>query len=318
VRENRGGTLYSVVYDRVIAAHVDPIEKKPLFHFLPGTTSFSIATVGCNFHCRFCQNWDISQMPKDNRGMILGKKVTPEQIVRRAVRTRCASIAYTYTEPTIFFELAYDTAKLATTQGLKNIFVTNGYMTADALTMIAPYLHAANVDLEGFNDTRHRHTCGAKIQSVLDTIRLLKARGIWVEVTTLVIPGHNDSDDELHQIAQFIVSVDADMPWHVSAFFPAYKMLDVEPTHQETLARAWQIGKATGLHYVYCGNLPDTTHESTICYQCGRSLIERTGFHIGQIALQDGHCPGCQTDIAGVWGIPPLTTFALSVTSDSL
>ena len=301
VRENQAGMLYSLVYDRVIAAHVDPIEKKPFFHFLPGTSSFSVSTVGCNFHCLFCQNWDISQMPKDRHGLILGKKLSPEQIVRQALKSRCATIAYTYTEPTIFFELAYDTARLAATRGLKNIFVTNGYMTPEALTMIQPYLHAANVDLKGFDDTRHRRVCGAKLQPVLDTIQLMKERGVWVEVTTLVIPGHNDTDKELQQIARFLKSVGEDIPWHVSAFYPAYKMQEVEPTDLATLLRAWQIGKDAGLRYVYCGNLADNSHENTECYRCGKQLVERRSFTVERIALQDGRCPDCQAPIAGVW-----------------
>jgi pyruvate formate lyase activating enzyme len=301
VRENRVGVLYTLVYDRVISAHVDPIEKKPLFHFLPGTPSFSIATVGCNFHCLFCQNWQIAQMPKDRHGLILGKKLSPDQIVRQALKSWCATIAYTYTEPTIFFELAYDTAKLAVAQGLQNIFVTNGYMTPEALTMIQPYLHAANVDLKGFNDTRYRRVCGAKLQPVLDTIRLMKEQGIWVEVTTLVIPGHNDSDEELSQIAQFLKGVGEDIPWHLSAFFPAYKLREVEPTDSATLQRAWQIGKAAGLRYVYCGNLPGSLHEGTDCYHCGRRIIEREGFTVRRNALQQGRCPYCQTPIDGIW-----------------
>jgi pyruvate formate lyase activating enzyme len=301
VRENRDGVLSTLVYDRVISAHVDPIEKKPLFHFLPGTLSFSIATVGCNFHCLFCQNWDISQMPKDRHGLIVGKKMTPDQIVRQARKSRCATIAYTYTEPTIFFELAYDTAQLAAAQGLKNIFVTNGYMTAEALTLIQPYLHAANVDLKGFDDKRHRRVCGATLQPVLDTIRRMKALGIWVEVTTLVIPGHNDSAEELTQIAQFLRDVGAEIPWHLSAFFPAYKMQEVEPTDYATLQRAWQIGKEAGLRYVYCGNLPGAQHESTECYQCGKRIVERSSFSVGRIALQQGRCPDCQAPIDGVW-----------------
>jgi pyruvate formate lyase activating enzyme len=302
VRENRDGVLYTLVYDRVIAAHVDPIEKKPFFHFLPGSSSFSIATVGCNFHCLFCQNWEMSQMPKDRRGVILGKKFSPEQIVRQARAQRCATIAYTYTEPTIFFELAYDTAKLATAEGLQNLFVTNGYMTPEALTMIQPYLHAANVDLKGFNEARHRRVCGAKLQPVLDTIRLLKERHIWLEVTTLLIPGHNDSDEELQQIARFLKSVGEDIPWHVSAFHPAYKMQEVEPTDLADLQRAWRIGKEEGLRYVYCGNLPEAHHEDTVCYRCGTQLVERRWFDVRRMTLQQGRCPKCDAPIDGVWG----------------
>lgn len=304
VRENRAGTLYTLVYDRVISASIDPIEKKPLFHFLPGTSSFSVATVGCNFHCRFCQNWEISQMPKDHKGLILGRRITPEAIVREALASGCLSIAYTYTEPTIFFELAYDTAKLASARGLKNIFVTNGYMTAEALEMIRPYLHAANVDLKGFDDKRYRRICGAKLQPVLETIRLMKEMGIWVEVTTLVIPGHNDSDEELKQIASFLMSLSAEIPWHLSAFFPAYRMMDAEPTDRSALERAWRMGRETGLRYVYCGNLPGNLHENTECYNCGKTLIERWGLRVGRNVMDHGLCPYCEATVDGVWRDP--------------
>jgi pyruvate formate lyase activating enzyme len=235
----------------------------------------------------------------------MGKKLAPEQIVRQALKNRCATLAYTYTEPTIFFELAYDTARLAVTEGLKNIFVTNGYITPEALAMIEPYLHAANVDLKGFDDARHRRVCGAKLQPVLDTIRRMKELGIWVEVTTLVVPGHNDSDEELTHIAQFLQGVGADIPWHVSAFFPAYKMQEVEPTDLATLQRAWRIGKEAGLRYVYCGNLPGSGYEGTDCYACGRRLIERDGFAVLRNTLQKGRCPYCQTFIDGVWQESP-------------
>jgi pyruvate formate lyase activating enzyme len=300
VRENRAGILYTLVSDHVIAQHVDPIEKKPFFHFLPATRSFSIAAAGCNFHCRFCQNWEISQLPRLREELVLGDHITPEAIVHEALRSRCRTIAYTYTEPTIFFELAYTTAKLAASRGLKNLFVSNGYITSEALKMIQPYLDAVNIDLKGFNDKRYRRICGAKLQPVLDSIRLAKELGIWLEVTTLVIPGHNDSDDELEQMAAFLADVDCDIPWHLSAFFPAYQMLDTRPTNRETLIRAWEIGKAAGLHYVYCGNLPDL-HADTSCYRCGRILIERRGFRVTPKFPENGRCPACQTLISGMW-----------------
>jgi pyruvate formate lyase activating enzyme len=301
VRENLDGVLYTAVYDRIISASIDPIEKKPLFHFRPGTSSFSIATVGCNFHCRFCQNWEISQLPKGRRRAIAGRKISPGKIVREALTSRSATVAYTYTEPTVFFELAYDTAKLAANKSLKNIFVTNGYMTAEALQMIKPHLHAANIDLKGFDDKRHRKICGAKLQPVLDTIGLMKELGIWLEITTLVIPGHNDSDQELRRIASFVKDVGEGIPWHLSAFYPAYKMLDVEPTDKTSLERAWRIGKEAGLRYVYCGNLPGNVHESTDCHQCGERVIRRRGFTVQTMTLQDGRCPHCRAPIDGVW-----------------
>jgi pyruvate formate lyase activating enzyme len=300
VRENYSGVLRTLVYDRVISAVIDPVEKKPLFHFLPGTSAFSIATVGCNFHCRYCQNWEISQLPRIHGGTVPGERLTPKEIVNLALDAGCKSIAYTYTEPTIFFELAFDTAILAAETGLKNIFVTNGYMTAEALRMIRPYLHAANIDLKGFDDKRHRRMSGAKLQPVLDSIVLTKELGIWLEVTTLVVPGHNDSDEELRRIALFLKSVDPEIPWHLSAFFPAYQMIEAEPTDRESLLRAWQIGKDVGLPYVYCGNIPGM-HEDTICYRCNKTLIRRVGFNVQSNRLDRGRCPSCHIAIGGVW-----------------
>jgi pyruvate formate lyase activating enzyme len=300
VRENHGGILYTRVYDRVIAQNVDPIEKKPLFHFLPASRSYSIATVGCNFHCRFCQNWQISQLPREARD-IAGEETTPHDIVQLALRSRCETIAYTYTEPTIFFELAYDTAQLAVRHGLNNIFVSNGYMTAEAFKSIRPYLHAANIDLKGFDDKRYRRICGARLQPVLDSIRLMKESGIWLEVTTLVVPGHNDSPEELRDIARFLKNLDAEIPWHLSAFFPAYRMLEAPPTPRETLLRAWRSGREAGLRYVYCGNLYDRAHEDTNCYQCGETVIRRSGFYVAHNGLDRGRCPSCHTAVNGVW-----------------
>jgi len=300
VRVNRSGVLQTLVYDRLIAAHADPVEKKPLFHFLPGTSAFSIATVGCNFHCRYCQNWEISQLPRLHGGSVPGERFTPKDIVALAVEAGCTSLAYTYTEPTIFFELAFDTAILAAEAGLKNIFVTNGYMTAETLRMIQPYLHAANIDLKSFDDKHHRRMSGAKLQPVLDSIVLAKELGIWLEVTTLVVPGHNDSDQELRQIARFLKRVDPDIPWHLSAFFPAYKMMEVEPTDRESLLRAWQIGKEAGLPYVYCGNIPGL-QEDTICYRCNTKLIERVGYTVVSNRLDQGRCPFCHAAIPRVW-----------------
>jgi pyruvate formate lyase activating enzyme len=301
VRENRAGVLYTLVYDRVISANIDPIEKKPLFHFLPGTESYSIATVGCNFHCRHCQNWEISQLPKLRDRIVPGERIAPGEIVSLALAAGCKSMAYTYTEPTIFFELAYDTARLAASAGLKNIFVTNGYLTPEGWRMIQPYLHAVNIDLKGFDDKRHRRMSGAKLQPVLDSIALAKQLGIWLEVTTLVVPGHNDSDEELRRIALFLKSVGPEIPWHLSAFFPAYKMMNVDPTDRESLLRAWRIGKDAGLHHVYCGNLP-ALNEDTLCFRCNQTLIRRVGLNVESNRLDKGRCPFCRTAVDGVWG----------------
>ncbi len=300
VRENRDGTLYTLVYDKVIARHSDPIEKKPLFHVLPGSRSYSISTPGCNFRCKHCQNADISQLPRNAKGMLLGEDVPPSRIVDAARAARCTSISYTYTEPTIFFELAYETARLAADAGLKNVFVTNGYITPEALETIAPYLHAANIDLKGFTDDFYRNVCGARLQPVLDAIGLYHRLGIWIEITTLVIPGHNDSDAELGEIAAFIRSVSVDVPWHVSRFHPTYRMTDRPATPIATLGRAREIGMQAGLRYVYEGNVPGTG-EDTLCPRCGRTVIRRVGFSILQNDVQDGACGHCGEPIAGLW-----------------
>ena len=203
VRENHEGKLYSLVYGKCVAAGIDPIEKKPLFHFYPGTKAYSVATVGCNFRCLNCQNWDISQMPKDKEGKIIGDQVTPEEIVANVKRFGCQTIAYTYTEPTIFYEYAYDTARLAHKEGIKNVFVTNGYMSDETIRLIVPYLDAANVDLKFFRDESYRNRCSARLEPVLETIKKLKDNGVWLEITTLIIPGPNDSSEELSEIAEF-------------------------------------------------------------------------------------------------------------------
>ncbi|MFQ6117770.1 MAG: AmmeMemoRadiSam system radical SAM enzyme, partial [Candidatus Bipolaricaulia bacterium] len=247
VRENRDGTLYSLVYGKLISRAVDPIEKKPLFHFHPGTASYSIATVGCNFHCRHCQNHDISQYPREHGGEIIGQEFAPEEIVADAERHRCRSIAYTYVEPTIFFEFAYETAKLAHERGIKNVFVSNGYLTPEATATIAPYLDGINIDIKAFQDKTYRRYLGATLPPVLDTVRLMHELGAWVEATTLIIPTINDSEDELRDIARFIKSVDAAIPWHVTRFHPHYKMQDLPPTPVATLRRAREIGLEEGL-----------------------------------------------------------------------
>ncbi len=301
VRENREGTLYTLVYDKVIARNIDPIEKKPLFHFLPGSGSYSIATPGCNFRCKHCQNADISQLPHDRGGLIMGEEITPHEIVTSARNHRCASISYTYTEPTIYFELALDTARLAAEAGLRNVFVTNGYITPEALETIRPYLHAANIDLKGFRDEFYREVCGARLQPVLDAIRLYREYGIWIEITTLVIPGLNDSDKELAELAGFIRSVSEDIPWHVSRFHPTYKLADRPRTPVETLSRARKIGLDAGLRYVYEGNVPGEG-EDTFCWKCGETLIERVGFSVEAYNLAEGKCGFCGAPIAGVWG----------------
>jgi pyruvate formate lyase activating enzyme len=300
VRENRDGTLISLVYGKAIACHVDPIEKKPLFHFYPGTRSFSMATVGCNMHCNNCQNADISQMVKD-QNRIRGQDLSPEQLVQSAIDHRCRTIAYTYTEPVIYWDYAYDTAKLAHEKGIKNIFVTNGYFSEESLKEISPYLNGANVDLKSFDDKTYRSMCGARLRPVLDTIHSMKKFNIWIEITTLLIPGLNDSDDELNALARFIHECDPGIPWHISRFHPTYKMMDRPPTPVTSIQKARQIGLETGLKYVYTGNVPGEEGESTFCHHCGAKLIHRWGFEIAANRLIDGKCPECSTAIEGVW-----------------
>ncbi len=301
VRENREGMLQTLVYGRLIAQHVDPIEKKPLFHVLPATLSYSIATVGCNFRCRFCQNADIAQLPVDRKGMILGDRYSPEDVVAAARRAHCRSIAYTYTEPTVFFEFAYDTAKLAHQEGLLNVFVTNGYMTSEALHMIEPYLDAANVDLKAFSDDFYKEQCSAKRKHVMETLELMKSLGIFVEVTTLLIPGLNDDKTELKQLASFVAdSIGPETPWHISRFHPTYKLTDRPPTPAESIQQARQIGLDAGLRYVYSGNLPGDEGENTKCYNCGRLLIERWGYRISKNVITDSNCPECGATIDGI------------------
>lgn len=304
VRENVDGRLYTLVYDRTIAQHVDPIEKKPLFHFYPGATAFSIATPGCNFRCAFCQNWEISQLPRD--GEVMGVALTPQQVAAAAKRHGCAAIAYTYTEPTIFAEYALDCAAEAQKLGIKNVFVSNGYMTPELIDLMAGgreagLIDAINVDLKAGRGEFYRRISGAALGPVLQNLKLLKQRGIWLEVTTLVIPGLNDTDDELAWVAKYLADeVGPDTPWHISRFYGQYQMADTPSTPAATLQRAYELGKQAGLRYVYVGNLPGHATESTFCPTCGSRVIARAGYRLGARHLHDGKCAQCGTAIAGV------------------
>jgi pyruvate formate lyase activating enzyme len=302
VRRNAGGLLKTVAYDRIIAANVDPIEKKPLYHFLPGSRSFSIATAGCNFRCAFCQNWQISQQPR-NGAPPTGQPVTPEQIVALAIENECDSISYTYTEPTIFFELAHDTAKLAHAAGLKNCFVSNGYMSRTALETFAPYLDAINVDLKAFREETYHTVMGAHLEGVLDTLRWLAKSNTWLEVTTLIVPGMNDSEEELADLATFIAKeLGRNTPWHVSRFHGDYEMSDTPATSLETMELAVELGQRAGLRYIYCGNVEDGRGQRTICPTCGAIVIDRVGYTISRRNLTDeGKCRKCSLVMPGVW-----------------
>lgn len=317
VRQNRDGKLYLLVYGLASAVQVDPIEKKPLYHFLPGTEVFSIGTVGCNFGCVFCQNWDLSQVTrtlreklrKEKRSRELewavskyGYELSPARIVEACVERGLPTIAYTYNEPVIFFEYMHDTAVLAAQHHIRSVMVSNGYETPEALDAMQPYLAAMNIDLKSFRDEFYKKQCRARLAPVLETIREVYERDIWLEVTTLVIPGLNDSDEELRDIARFIAGIDPQIPWHISAFFPAYQLKDVPPTSRATLIRAYDIGKEAGLKFIYVGNIRDGERSATWCPGCGAALIRRHGYttHI-EAGFRDGRCAHCQTSIPGVW-----------------
>ena len=300
VRENREGILHTRVYGSPCTWHVDPIEKKPLYHFFPGSRAFSIATVGCNFKCLHCQNHEISQLARDEN-RIAGYAMSPKEVVDEARREGCRSISYTYTEPTIFYEYAFDIATLASQAGIANNFVTNGYIEEEPLAALSPFLDAANIDLKGFSENFYKKVCGARLEGVLASIKKHKALGIWIELTTLVIPGYNDSDEELRGIARFIAQdVGIETPWHVSAFHPTYKLVDSRPTSPETLIRAREIGLQAGLRYVYTGNIPGIDGEHTYCYNCGKPVIRRRGFIVLDRDIRDGSCAFCGAGIDGI------------------
>ncbi len=301
VRENRAGTLWCTAYGAVAAASVDPIEKKPLFHVDPGSIAYSIATAGCPFHCTFCQNWELAQGPRLGLD-IPTRPMPPERVVEEALRAGAGSIAYTYIEPTVFLEYALDTARLARAAGLRNLFITDGYATPEAAALLAGVLDAANVDLKSFDDAFYRRQCGARLAHVLEAIVALHRGGVWLELTTLVIPGHNDSDGELRALAGWIVAtLGSGTPWHVSRFFPAFRMRDVPPTPPATLRRAAEIGRGAGLRYVYVGNAPELGLEDTRCVGCGALLVERTGYRSRSSLGRGGACPGCGRRLEGRW-----------------
>ena len=303
VRKNDAGRLMTRAYGEAVAAHIDPIEKKPLFHFLPGSTSLSLAAAGCNFRCSFCQNWRISQATKKGSpGDPEAFPLAPEDAVRQAEVRGCKSLSYTYTEPTIFYEYARDMGRLARERRLGNVFVTNGYQTPEVLEDAATWLDAANVDLKFFDDRTYQKICGARLEPVCETIRRLFSLGIWIEITTLVVPGLNDSEEELGRIAGFIAGVDSGIPWHVSRYHPDYVYNDSPPTPHSVLRRARVLGQAAGLRYIYIGNVPGEG-EDTVCHACGTTLVARRGFRVLSFRIQDGRCPDCRTPVSGVF--PP-------------
>lgn len=300
VRRNEGGDLVTLVYDRVAVAGADPIEKKPLFHFHPGSRAWSVATMGCNFSCLHCQNASLSRTPAEG-GAIDGRPIAPAEIVAQAESSGCRSISFTYSEPTVFAELALETARLAHERRIANSFVTNGYQSPEMVAAMTGLIDGANVDLKSFSADFYRTVCGAELDGVLDTIGLLHQAGIWLEITTLVIPGKNDSDEELRSIARFIAGIDRDIPWHVSAFRPANRMRSTPSTPPSTLFRAIDAGRAEGVRFVYTGNIAGHGGENTLCPECGALLIERTGYFVTQNRLRQAECPECGAAIAGVF-----------------
>ena len=301
VRGNTDGVLYALNYGKIAALNLDPVEKKPLYHFQPGTRTYSFATMGCNLSCTFCQNWSLSQPPRED-GQIKGQIMTPEQLVNEAIRHKAASISYTYSEPTIFFEMIQDTAKLAKAKGLKNIMVSNGFMSRECLDELAPLIDAINVDLKCYTENFYHDITGAHLKPVLENLKYIKhTLGWWLEVTTLLIPGKNDSPEELDRLTDFLANeIGPDTPWHISRFHPDYKMNDTGITQADSLKTAYTMGKSKGLKYVYIGNMPGVNQQHTACPGCGILLIDRSGFSSTRPAIQNGKCESCDEKIDGI------------------
>jgi pyruvate formate lyase activating enzyme len=299
VRENRDGKYYTIAYANPCAVHIDPIEKKPLYHFLPGTTALSIATAGCNFTCKNCQNWDISQAQPDET---YNYHLTPDAIAQLAQHYATPTIAYTYTEPTVFFEYMLATAKKARALGLRNIYHSNGYINPEPLRELAPYLDGANVDLKAMSDDFYTSITGGTLSPVLETLKILKATSVWLEITNLIIPTKNDSAAMLKDLCEWISKeLGPDTPIHFSRFYPQYKIQNLPPTPVSTLKTAAAIAHAAGLLYIYIGNVPGVDEENTFCPHCGKKIIERTGYTISRVAIKGNNCSFCNTRISGVW-----------------
>lgn len=296
INQNDAGELKTLVYGHPAALNVDPIEKKPLYHFLPASKVLSFGTVGCNFKCPFCQNWSISQERDINENVY----VSPRKMVDMAIESGSKSIAYTYNEPTIFYPYAKDVGLLAKEAGLKNVFVSNGFESTHIIEDMSSWVDAANIDLKSWDEDYYKKKLKGGLEEVKDTLRRMVANNIWIEITTLIIEGDNDSDADLRAMAEFIANdLARHVPWHLSAFHPDYKMMDTPHTQIETLMRAKEIATEVGLQYVYLGNVP--VHGDTHCPNCNELLLDRTGFHVTINNLQDGCCPKCSKKIEGVW-----------------
>jgi pyruvate formate lyase activating enzyme len=299
VRENVDGIYKTLVYGRACSAHVDPIEKKPLFHVLPGAKAFSIATAGCNIECKFCQNWEISQFrPEQVRSVHL----PPKQLVKHAKQENIESIAFTYTEPVIFYEYMFDTARLAKEQGVKSVMISNGYIKEEPMAALCEHLSAVKIDLKAFTEKFYVETCSGKLQPVLDTLRLLSRKKMWCEIVVLLVPGLNDSEDEITRMCQWIHDdLGPDVPIHFSRFYPTYKVKNLPPTPISTLTRAWKIAMDAGLNFTYVGNVPGHEGESTYCPACKKTVVRRIGYRITQMGIRDGNCAFCGRPIPGIW-----------------
>ncbi len=299
VRENRGGKLYTMVYGNPCAVHVDPIEKKPFYHFYPTAAAFSIATAGCNLHCLYCQNWTISQVPPEETENV---DLPPEMVVALAKRTWSPVIAYTYAEPTVFYEYMLDTARLGREAGVKSVVVSAGYYNPEPIKRLCEVVDAIKIDLKGFNREFYRKVCFATLEPVLETIKTIHESGIHLEIVNLVVPTLNDDEDELGELARWIVdNVGPDVPVHYSRFFPQYKLTHLPPTPVEKLERARQIALDAGIRYAYVGNVPGHPGDQTYCHHCGEMIIQRQGFAVVAYHIKDGKCGYCGTAIPGVW-----------------
>jgi pyruvate formate lyase activating enzyme len=298
VRQNKDGKLYSLVYGKAVSTHVDPIEKKPLFHLQPGSLAYSIGTVGCNLHCKHCQNYSISQATPEE---LPGTDLPPQQVVDQAIRENCSSIAYTYTEPTIFYEYMLDTAKLAKKKGIKNVIVSNGFINEEPLKELCKHIDGANIDLKCFNNKFYRDITTARLEPVLNTLKILKQKKVWLEITNLIIPTLNEDLSEIKKMCKWIQNnLGNNVPLHFTAFYPTYKLTDISPTPADILTKARNIAKEIGLHYVYIGNTYVEGGENTYCPECNEVVIERVGFSVSENRLKNRKCT-CGEKIPGVW-----------------
>jgi pyruvate formate lyase activating enzyme len=300
VRINRGGTLYTLGYGNPVAVNIDPIEKKPFFHVLPGTNAYSIAVAGCNMRCLFCQNWTISQAKPDE---VTAYRMTPEDIVSGAIKSHCPFIVYTYTEPTVFYEYMLDISRLAHTKGLRNGMHTCGYINPAPLGELLKYMDAVNVDLKGFNEEFYRKMGAfAELKPVLETLRIVKREGVWLEITNLIISGRNDDPEEIRKMCEWIKdNLGDEVPLHFSRFMPAFKLQNLPPTPVEKLDEAYKIAKGAGLKFVYIGNVPGNPRENTYCPRCGKLLIGRIGYEVYENNIAQGKCKFCRETIPGIW-----------------